>query len=252
MLSMTEMWAALVGAVVGAVVGGSLSAWVGSKQTARVLKHETDMAAAERREAQRADEERRQSSAADHLITAMAEYMSLGERDHEGGRAAEHFVRMVTTENVHRDRDRRTAALLQASVSYAHALPEEVQERWEALIWLVRFNSSMQSERSDSDRWRDYSDMRNYSEYIRRSLTAVTGDYPMPPHYLAPDVRREERKPWGYQPEDVEKEPDLTNWHLGNRLVGKVSLSTGELRWYGPNGLVEDLSREEAALSEDG
>ncbi len=39
---MTEMWAALVGAVVGAVVRGLLSAWVGSKQTARVLKHEIE------------------------------------------------------------------------------------------------------------------------------------------------------------------------------------------------------------------
>lgn len=248
---MTEMWAALVGAVVGAVVGGLLSAWVGSKQTARVLKHETDMAAAERREAQRADEARRHSSAADHLIRAMAEYMALGERTHEDGRAAEYFVRMVTTEDVHRDRDRRTAALLQASASYAHALPGEVRERWDALIWLVRFNSSKQSQRSDSDRRRDYSDMRNYSEYVRRSLTSVTGNQPMPPHYFAPDVRREEPKPWGYRPEDAGKEPDLTDWQLSDRLVGRVSFSTGKLRWYGPNGLVEDLSREEATPAEE-
>jgi len=248
---MTEMWAALAGAVVGAIVGGILSAWLGSKQTARVLKHETDMAAAERKEAQRADEERRHSAAADHLITALAEYMTLSERTHESGRAAEHFVRMTTTEDVHHDRARRTAALLQASASYAHALPEGVRERWDALIWVVRFNSSKQSERSDSDRWRDYSDLRNYSEYIRRSLTAVTEHYPMPPHYPAPDVRREERKPWGYSPEDTEKEPDLTDWQLSNRLVGRVSFSTGELRWYGPNGLVEDLPQEEAASTEN-
>lgn len=246
------MWAALVGAVVGAVVGGLLSAWVGSKQTAKVLKHETDMSTAERREAQRADEARRHSAAADHLITALAGYMALGERTQEDGRAVEYFVRMVTTEDVHRDRDRRTAALLQASASYAHALPGEVRERWDALIWLVRFNSSKQYERSDSDRRRDYNDMRNYSEYTRRSLSAVSADYPMPPHHLAPDVRREERKPWGYQPEDAGKEPDLTDRQLSTSLVGRVSLSTGELRWYGPNGLIEDLSREEATPADDG
>ncbi|MCK2024355.1 hypothetical protein KZC52_15590 [Microbacterium sp. kSW2-24] len=247
LLRMTEMWAALAGAVVGAIVGGLLSAWVGSKQTAKVLKHETDMAAAERKEAQRADEERRHSAAADHLITALAEYMTLSGSVHDGGRAVEHFVRMATTADVHRDRDRRTAALLQASASYAHALPEEVRERWDALIWVVRFNSAKQSERSDGDRRRDYSDLRNYSEYVRRSLTAVTAKHPMPPHYPAPDVRREERKPWGYSPEDAEKEPDLTDWQLSDRLVGRVSFSTGELRWYGPNGLVEDLPRAEAA-----
>lgn len=244
---MTEMWAALVGAVVGAVVGGLLSAWVGSKQTGRVLKHETDMAAAERKEAQRANEQRRHALAADHLITALAKYMTVGERTHDTGRAAEHFVRMATTEDVHRDRDRRTTALLQSSASYAHALPEAVRDRWNALIWMVRFNSSKQSDRSDSDRRRDYGDMRNYSEYIRRSLTAVTEDYPMPPHYSAPDVRREERKAWGYQPEDTAKEPDLTDWQLSNRLVGKVSFTTGEVRWYGPNGQVEELPREKGA-----
>lgn len=241
---MTEMWAALVGAVVGAVVGGLLSAWVGSKQTGRMLKHETEMAAAERIEAQRANEERRHALAADHLIIALAEYMAVGERTHDNGRAAEHFVRMVTTEDVHRDRDRRTAALLQASASYAHALPEELRDRWDALIWMVRFNSSKQSDRSDSDRRRDYGDMRNYSEYVRRSLTAVTGADPMPPHYSAPDVRREERKVWGYQPDDTAKEPDLTDWQLSNRLVGKASFTTGESRWYGPNGQVEELPRE--------
>lgn len=251
LLSMTEMWAALAGAVVGAIVGGLLSAWVGSKQTARVLKHETDMAVAERKEAQRAQEERRHSAAADHLITALAEYMTLSERIHEDGRAAKHFVRMVTTEDVHRDRDRRTEALLRASASYAHALPEEVRDRWDALIWVVRFNSSKQSERSDSDRWRDYSDLRNYGEYVRRSLTAVTENHSIPPHYHAPDMRREERRPWGYSPADTENEPDLTDWQLSDRLVGRVSFSTGELRWYGPNGVVEDLPREGAAPAED-
>lgn len=244
------MWAALVGAVVGAVVGGLLSAWVGSKQTAKVLKHETDMAAAERKEAQRAEEARRHSSAADHLITALAEYMTLSERVRDGGDAAAHFVRMATTEDVHRDRDRRTAALLQASASYAHALPEEVRARWDALIWLVRFSSSMQADRSDTDRWRDYSDLRNYGEYVRRSLTAVTEDYPMPPNYSAPDARREDRRPWGYSPKDDKNEPDLTDWQLTSRLVGKVTFNTGETRWYGPNGLVEELPRQDGLPAE--
>lgn len=58
---MTEMLAALL----GALVGGLLSAGVGAWQTGKVLKHETEMAVAERRAAQQADEARRQSVAAD-------------------------------------------------------------------------------------------------------------------------------------------------------------------------------------------
>ena len=234
---MTELLSALL----GALVGGLLSAWVGSWQTGKVLKHEAELAATERREAQRVDEKRRRSVAADQLIAALADYVSLRE---SGREEAAYFVRVMTTEDVHRERDRRASVLMQAGASYAHALPEQVRERWDALIWLVRFNIKKQTERADNDRWRDYSDMLNYIEYTRRSLIAVSEDYPMPPHYLAPDVRREDRRIWGFKPEDGRIEPDLTDWQLRDRLVGKVTFGTGEARWYGPNGLVVELPRE--------
>ena len=48
----------------------------------------------------------------------------------------------------------------------------------------------------------------------------------------------------GLQPEESSNEPDLTDWQLSSRLVGKVTFTTGETRWYGPNGLVEDLPDE--------
>lgn len=234
---MTEMLAALL----GALVGGLLSAGVGAWQTGKVLKHETEMAAAERREAEQAEGARRQSVAADQLIAALANYLTISEgRDGD----AVYFVRMATTEDVHRDRDRRASALLEAGASYAHALPEQVRERWDALGWMIRFNASKQSERSDNDRRRDYSDLLNYSEYVRRSLCAVSEDYPMPPPYPAPNVRREERRVWGFKPEPGINEPDLSDWQLSSRLVGEVTFSTGEARWYGPNGLVEVLSPE--------
>lgn len=235
---MTEMLAALL----GALVGGLLSAGVGAWQTARVLKHETDLAATERQEAQRVDEDRRQSLAADHLIKALADFVTINHDD--PGRSPAYFVRIPATEDVHRERYRRASALMQAGSSYAHALPEQVRGRWDALIWMVRFNQSKQPERTEDDRRRDSSDLLNYVEYVRRSLCAVSEDYPMPPQYPAPDVRREERRIWGYKPAEGSMEPDLTDWQLSSRLVGKVTFTSGDIRWYGPNGLVEDLGHE--------
>jgi hypothetical protein len=234
LLGMTEMLAALL----GALVGGLLSAGVGAWQTSKVLKHETGMAAEERQATQHAAEARRQSVAADQLIAAVADYMTV---DRDVRDRAAHFVRMMTTADVHRDRDHRAAKLLQAGASYAHALPEQVRERWDALAWMVRFNVKDQPDRTDENRRRDYSDLLNCIEYMRRSLVAVSKDHPMPPQYTAPDVRREARRVWGYQPEERD-EPDLTDWQLTSRLVGEVKFTNGEVRWYGPNGLVEDLT----------
>lgn len=234
---MTELLAALL----GALVGGVLSAWVGSWQTAKVLKHETELAATERREAQRVDEDRRRSLAADQLIAALADFTTVNRDDGDHSAA---FVRLPATAGVHKERGDRAAALLQTSFSYAHALPEEVRERWDALVWMVRFNQSNQPERPESLRRRDASDLQNYVEYVRRSLYAISEDYPMPPHFPAPDVRREERRIWGFKPEDVSREPDLTDWQLRDRLIGKVTFNSGEVRWYGPNGLVVELPPE--------
>lgn len=236
---MTELLAALL----GALVGGVLSAWVGSWQTSKVLKHEAELAAAERRETQRVEEERRRSLAADQLIAALADFTTVTRDD--GDRSAA-FVRIMATEDVHRERDRRAAVLLQASSSYAHSLPEEVRDRWDALVWMVRFNKSKQPERSDSLRRRDAGDLQNYIEYVRRSLYAVSEDYTMPPHFAAPDVRREEPRIWGFKPGEGSGEPDLTDWQLRDRLIGKVKLTSGGSRWYGPNGLVEELPPEPA------
>lgn len=233
---MTEMLAALL----GALVGGLLSAWVGSWQTAKVLKHETDLATAERREAHRADENRRRSVAADQLIAALADFVTV-KRDDQDRSAS--FVRIRTTDDIHRERNTRASALLQAGSSHSHSLPEEMRERWEALTWIVRFNMASQPQREESARRRDASDLLNYIEYVRRSLYAVSGEYPMPPSYPAPDVRRENPRIWGYKPEAA-NEPDLTDWQLSDRLIGKVTFSTGEVRWYGPNGLVEDIPPE--------
>lgn len=65
----------------------------------------------------------------------------------------------------------------------------------------------------------------------------------MPPHFSAPDVRRDEPRPWGFEPEDGCDEPDLTEWDFSTRLVGKVKFASGDVRWYGPNGVI-DLRHE--------
>ncbi len=244
LLNMTEMLAALL----GALVGGGIAAWVGFRQTAKVLKHETDLAATERRETQRLDEERRRAFAADQLIAALADFTTV-DRD-SSDRAS--FVRVPATEDVHRERNGRASALLQAGSSHAHALPAELRDRWDALTWMVRFNQSKQSARSDAMRQRDADDLLNYIEYVRRSLCAISGDHPMPPHYSAPDVRREEPRPWGFKPEQGCDEPDLTEWHFSTRLVGKVKFASGEARWYGPNGLVVDVPHESTETSSSG
>lgn len=234
---MTEMLAALV----GAIVGGVLSAWVGSRQTAKVLKHETNLAATERREAQRADEDRRRSFAADQLIAALADFTTVkrDDRDHSAS-----FVRVPATADVHRERNGRAVALLQVGSSHAHALPAKLRDRWDALTWMVRFNQSEQPERSADLRRRDAGDLLNYIEYVRQSLCAVSGDDPMPQQFSAPDVRREGHRIWGFKPEEGCDEPDLTEWHFSTRLVGTVHFTSGETRWYGPNGLTVDLEHQ--------
>lgn len=237
LLHMTEMLAALL----GALVGGLLSAWVGSRQTAKVLKHETELAATERQEAQRVDEERRRTLAADQLIAALASFVTVdpGIRDRSAS-----FVRTDTTADVHHERDKRAAGLLRASSTYSHALPDGVRERWDALIWMVRFNQSKQPERSDALRRRDASDLQNYIEYVRRSLVAVSENLPVPEEFPAPDARREDPRIWGFKPAQGANEPDLTDWQLRDRLVGKAIFNTGAVRWYGPNGAVVDLPSE--------
>jgi hypothetical protein len=234
---MTELLAALL----GAIVGGVLSAWVGSRQTAKVLKHETEMAATERREALRLDEQRRQSFAADQLIAALAGFTTVKRNDRDGSAS---FVRIPATADVHRERDARASGLLQAGSSHAHALPDEVRKRWSALTWMVRFNQSEQPDRSEGLRRRDASDLLNYVEYLRRSLCAVAGGDQMPPHFPPPDMRRADGRPWGFKPAEGCDEPDLTHWHLQTQLVGTVKLSTGETKWYGPNGWVEILPQD--------
>lgn len=234
---MTELLAALL----GAVVGGVLAAWVGSRQTAKVLKHETDLAAAERREAQRVNEEQRQSLAADHLIAALADFTTV-KRDSVDGSAS--FVRIPATQDVHQERNIRASALLQAGASHAHALPTEVRERWDVLAWMVRFNQSKQEGRSDKKRGRDASDLLNYIEYTRRSLCAVSGPDAMPGRFPPPDVRRDGTRTWGFKPPEGSDEPDLTDWHMAARLVGRVKFSSGEEAWYGPAGLVDGLGED--------
>ncbi|WP_061963853.1 hypothetical protein [Demequina aurantiaca] len=241
---MTELLAALL----GALVGGVLSAWVGSRQTAKVLKHETDLAAKERQEAQRVEEDRRRSFAADRLIAALADFTTVKQDDED--RSAS-FVRVRATADVHHERNRRASVLLQAGSSEAHALPAEVRERWDGLIWLVRYNQSKQPDRPDELRRRDASDLLNYIEYVRRSLCAVGGGHRTPSAFPPPDVRREESRPWGFKPEVGNNEPDLTGWVHGDRLVGEVSFTSGERRWYGPNGLVADLPRDPSAVTKD-
>jgi hypothetical protein len=232
---MTELLAALL----GAIVGGALSAWVGAKQTTKVLKHETDLAAAERREAQRVDEDRRHALAADQLITALAEYVT---RDRDDPDYWALYARVEATASAHEARRLNAAAFLQAGASYAHSLPDEVRRRWEALTWLVRFNQVKQANRTGTMRIRDVSDMLNFAEYVRQSLSAVSEGSSMPRRYPAPEPRREELRVWGFKPEGAD-EPDLTNWHQRDRLVGPVRLTTGPLVWYGPNG-VEEVMEE--------
>ena len=230
---MTELLAALL----GAIVGGALSAWVSSRQTARVLRHETDLASEERRVASKMQEERRISEAAAHLIAALADYwtVTLDSPDQMPC-----FVRVPATADVHRDRLGRVAQLTNAGARNAHALPEEVGQRWKDLVWLVRFAHSNQPDRSEEERRRDYADLRTYSEYVRRSLHALSGDGSMPEAFEPPDPRREGTRPWGVKPPSTVREPDLTTWNLSTQLVGRVTFTSGEQRWYGPRGF-EDL-----------
>lgn len=222
----------LLAALLGAIVGGAFSAWIGSRQTTRVLKHETHLAAAERREAQRVDDDRRRTFAADQLISdlcsllsALADFTTMPQDDHDWSAS---FVRVPSTAEAHRDRNARVSPLLQASSSHAYALPVELRPR------------------------RDAHDLLNYTEYVRQSLSALGGDHTALPHFHAPDVRRQRDRPWGCEPAEGGDESDLTEWHRSTRLLGRVKFSTGEERWYGPNGLVVELADDPNDIDRSG
>lgn len=236
---MTELLAALL----GAIVGGVLSAWIGARQTAKVLKHETDLAAEERREAARLDDARRRAYAADQLLVALADFTTVSRDDRYVSSA---FARGgLATPEADQERDLRATNLLRAGSSHAHALSIELRKRWEALTWLVRFNQSEQHDRSEVLRSRDAGDLLNYIEYVRRSLYAVSDADQMPPHFAAPDVRREgDNRSWGFKPEKGSDEPDLTEWQFSSRLTGKVTWTSGEVTWHGPDGTIENLAND--------
>ncbi|MGM7777735.1 hypothetical protein ACSVHC_17195 [Arthrobacter sp. KNU-44] len=108
----------LLAALLGAIVGGVLSAWEGSRQNAKVLKHDTDLAAAERRKTQRVDAGRRRSFAADQLIAVLADFTTVNRDDRERW---ESFVRVPARVDVHREREVRASTLLQTGPA-THAL----------------------------------------------------------------------------------------------------------------------------------
>lgn len=236
---MTELLAALL----GALLGGAVSAWASARQTAKVLKHETDLATQERREAEREAKDRRVLYAADHLISALADYTTVPSAASE---SLPLFVRVAATAQVHAERAARVSALMRSGMKHAHALPSGVHQRWDTLMWLVRYADSSQNDRALDLRQRDRMDLLHYAEYVRRSLVALGGQSQMPPHYVAPDPRRKGARPWGYKPEPGTSEPDLSDWSMSARLVGNVSFSSGENRWYGPGGHVESLPPDQA------
>lgn len=154
----------MLAALLGAIVGGLFTARVGSRQNAKVLEHQTNLAVTERREAHGIDEDRRRSFAADQLIAALADFttVKLDDRDH-----AASFARLPATRDVHGEGNGRALALQQAGSSHAHSLAAEVRERWDALSWMVRFNRSERPEHLEDLRRRDANDLLNYAEYVR-------------------------------------------------------------------------------------
>lgn len=105
----------------------------------------------------------------------------------------------------------------------------------------VRLNHSEQPECAEAMRRRDASDLQKFIEYVRRSLIAVSETRQLPRGFPAPDERREDPRISGFRPAEGAKEPDLTDWQLRDRLVGKATFTTGEVRWYGPSGAIVDL-----------
>jgi hypothetical protein len=228
---MTELLSALL----GALLGGAVSAWASARQTAKVLKHETDLAADERREAEREARERRVQSAADHLIAALADFTTMP------GDSIESPVVTLTTA----ERARRKSEITRNGVKYAHVLPSDIHQRWETFMWWVRYTQAPRGERTDGRGWRDRMDLFHYAEYLRRSLVALAGEGQIPPEYVAPDPRRKGERPWGFNPEAGATEPDLTDWSKSARIIGTVRYTTGEMQWFGPGGRVENLPSDQ-------
>lgn len=228
---MTELLAALL----GALVGGGISLW----QTSRVLRHDVEQAAAERREAQRQEDERRVTAAADHLLAALADFTTT---DRDEADSTAWFVRLPAVAATHAERHGRVVALLRAGAGHAHLLPADVRARWESLVWLARFCHKSMPNRSESLRRRDGGDLRMYAEYVRRCLVALAAGTDSPPQYPPPDPRREAPRVWGFRPEGGALEPDLTAWMTQANGIGELPTTTGGRVWIGPEGRVERIA----------
>lgn len=210
---MTELLAALM----GAVIGGAISAGVAIWQTKQTLAHDMRTAREEREAARVAEVTSRQQQAATYLLGVLADYATpmprRGERDLGwfGGSTASFDARVM-----------RVADLRRAGNERAHLLPDELAARWRTLVWLAQWVARPDASRSEHVE-RDSSDAWAYAEYVKRSLLAFLKDQAPPGDVTAPDPDRSEERVWGWKPPAGTREPDLTDW-MKARFGGHTTL----------------------------
>ena len=219
---MSDLWAAVIGAVVGGVLTAAVVIW----QTRKTLRHDLEQAREERLERERADRRAEVVRAAGALLDALADYATVPSRLVDpstwfGGKA---------TAEVHDARVARIRALQRAGYMYLHVMPAEVSARWRRLIWLAQVAAGNR-ERPDTVWRRDAHDAWSYSRYVRESLAAVNKSEALPPSAPHPDPLRDDERLWGWKPPDASGEPDYTQW-IQTRFgaVDMITLEDGTRR----------------------
>lgn len=200
---MSELWAA----VVGSLIGAGLSAWVVIWQTRRTLRHDLEQAREERRERERAERRTELARAAGALLDVLADYATVPTRHSNpsawfGGRG---------TVQEHHARVSRIRSLQRAGYMNLHLMPAEISKRWRRLVWLAQVAAG-DRERPDQTRLREAHDVWSYSRYVRDSLVASIKNEAPPSPAPPPDPSRDGERLWGFNPPEGSEEPDYTDW----------------------------------------
>ena len=181
-----ELWAALLGAVIGGTATFAASWW----QTGRVLAHETAQAREAAMEERKATRESMSRSVGYELLTVLADV------DHVVPRLASgpSHVRVEREARERWEHERRTAldGLSRMQASIAALMPKPVQDRWYQLRMLVVELALAPVDWGSSTIDRARRDVEAYLGHVRATIIAVIDGAELPPDRDPPVLAREE------------------------------------------------------------
>lgn len=183
-----ELWAALLGAVIGGMATFAASSW----QTRQVLTHEREQAREAALEERRAARESMTRSMSYQLLTVLADV------DHVVPRLAggPSHLRGEREARERWEHERRTAldGLSRMQASIAPLMPKPAQDCWHNLRMLVVELALAPADWGDSTIARARQDVEDYLGYVRATIVAIIDGTDLPPVLDPPVLARKDEE----------------------------------------------------------